>query len=109
MIFKAILRNKNEPGYGQATIPFPIPGSEYDHTIGLLEGMDMTRRGSNPRPPRCERGALPAELRAHMFYFWNVRFCFSFTRNSQSSQSRLCFLHLIEGPLSGGTKKYWTK
>lgn len=41
MIFKAILRNKNEPGYGQATIPFPIPGSEYDHTIGLLEGMDI--------------------------------------------------------------------
>ncbi len=25
-----------------------------------------TRRGSNPRPPRCERGALPAELRAHV-------------------------------------------
>ena len=23
-----------------------------------------TRRGSNPRPPRCERGALPAEPRA---------------------------------------------
>ena len=24
-----------------------------------------TRRGSNPRPQRCERRALPAELRAH--------------------------------------------
>src|SRR5664279_4938402 len=24
-----------------------------------------TRRGSNPRPRRCERRALPAELRAH--------------------------------------------
>src|SRR5229473_2030894 len=24
-----------------------------------------TRRDSNPRPPRCERGALPAELLAH--------------------------------------------
>ena len=24
-----------------------------------------TRRGSNPRPPHCERGALPAELLAH--------------------------------------------
>src|SRR5437867_11861619 len=23
------------------------------------------RRGSNPRPPHCERGALPAELRPH--------------------------------------------
>lgn len=25
-----------------------------------------TRRGSNPRPPRCERGALPAEPRAQI-------------------------------------------
>ena len=24
-----------------------------------------TRGDSNPRPPRCERGALPAELLAH--------------------------------------------
>ena len=28
-----------------------------------------TRRGSNPRPPRCERGALPAEPRAHLYSF----------------------------------------
>src|SRR5713226_8763580 len=26
-----------------------------------------TARGSNPRPPHCERGALPAELAAHSF------------------------------------------
>ena len=26
---------------GQATIPFPIPDSEYDHIIGLLEDMDI--------------------------------------------------------------------
>ena len=26
-----------------------------------------TRRGSNSRPLRCERSALPAELRAHIF------------------------------------------
>ena len=25
-----------------------------------------TRRDSNPRPPRCERGALPTEPRAHL-------------------------------------------
>src|SRR5512143_115416 len=25
-----------------------------------------TRRDSNPRPPHCERGALPAELLAHV-------------------------------------------
>src|SRR5713101_1508546 len=33
-----------------------------------LEVMEMkwwTRGDSNPRPPRCERGALPAELLAH--------------------------------------------
>ena len=23
--------------------------------------------GSNPRPPHCERGALPAELTAHIY------------------------------------------
>ena len=28
-----------------------------------------TRRGSNPRPLRCERSALPAELRAHIGLF----------------------------------------
>jgi hypothetical protein len=26
-----------------------------------------SRRGSNPRPPHCERGALPAELLPHTF------------------------------------------
>src|SRR5262245_53371149 len=28
-----------------------------------------TARGSNPRPPHCERGALPAELAAHFYRF----------------------------------------
>ena len=41
MIFEAILRNNNKPGYGQVTVPFPIPDSEYDHTIALLEDMDI--------------------------------------------------------------------
>jgi hypothetical protein len=30
-----------------------------------LEKSWWRRRGSNPRPPHCERGALPAELRPH--------------------------------------------
>src|SRR3954465_8469366 len=31
-----------------------------------MNGMEWwTRWDSNPRPPRCERGALPAELLAH--------------------------------------------
>ena len=41
MIFKAILSNKAHPELGQATIPLPIRDIEYDHTIGLLEGMDI--------------------------------------------------------------------
>ena len=32
---KAILSNKAHPEYGQATVPFPIPDSEYDHTIEI--------------------------------------------------------------------------
>ena len=31
----------------------------------LFKGSWWTRGDSNPRPPRCERGALPAELLAH--------------------------------------------
>ncbi len=41
MIFKAILSNQAKPGYGQVTIPFPIPDTEYDYTINLLEPMDI--------------------------------------------------------------------
>ena len=41
MNLKAILSNKTHPEFGQATVPFPIPDSEYDHTIGLLEDMGI--------------------------------------------------------------------
>ena len=41
MIFQAILSNKAHPEYGQATIPFPIPDSDYDQTIELLEGLSI--------------------------------------------------------------------
>ena len=41
MIFKATLTNKAHPEYGQATIPFPIPGDQYDHTIELLDGLGI--------------------------------------------------------------------
>ena len=41
MIFKAILSNKAHPELGQATIPFPVPDSEYDYTIALLEDMGI--------------------------------------------------------------------
>jgi hypothetical protein len=35
--------------------------ARYGHDFGSW----WTWGGSNPRPPRCERGALPAELHAH--------------------------------------------
>ena len=38
-VIKAVLSNPRHPEYGQTTIPFPIPDSEYDHTIELLEAM----------------------------------------------------------------------
>lgn len=41
MIFKAVLSNKAHPEYGVATIPFPIPDDQYDHTIDLLHGIDI--------------------------------------------------------------------
>ena len=39
MIFKAILSNGAHPEYGVATIPFPVPSNQYNHTIELLEAM----------------------------------------------------------------------
>ena len=41
MIFQAVVSNKAHPEYGQATIPLPIPDSEYDHTIELLDGLGI--------------------------------------------------------------------
>lgn len=41
MTMKAILSNKAKPELGQATVPFPIPDSEYDHAIELLGDMGI--------------------------------------------------------------------
>ena len=41
MIFQAVVSNKAHPEHGQSTIPFPIPNSDYDQTIELLEGQTM--------------------------------------------------------------------
>ena len=57
MIFKAILSNKAKPGYGQVTIPFPIPDNEYDHTINLLEPMGI----GSPTAQDCRVEALDSE------------------------------------------------
>ena len=41
MIFKAVVSSKAHPDYGAVSIPFPIPDSEYDYTIGILEDMGI--------------------------------------------------------------------
>ena len=41
MIFKATLSGQASPGYGQATIPFPIPDSDYDLVIRMLEDIGV--------------------------------------------------------------------
>ena len=41
MIMKAEVSSKAHPEYGQATIPLPIPNSQYDSIIDLLEAMDI--------------------------------------------------------------------
>ena len=38
---KAVLSNAQHPEYGQATISFPVPRKEYDHTMELLEGLGI--------------------------------------------------------------------
>lgn len=41
MQFHAILSNPAHPEYGVATIPFPLPREEYDHSIGLLSALEI--------------------------------------------------------------------
>lgn len=41
MIFKAALYNRECMEYGCATIPFPIPRSEYEKTMEMLRGLDI--------------------------------------------------------------------
>src|SRR5881296_2322290 len=52
------------PGCGTAIV-FGWPGADLPAGKGAWVPGWWTARGSNPRPPRCERGALPAELLAH--------------------------------------------
>ena len=41
MIFKATLSGQASPGYGQATLHFPIPDSDYDLVIRMLEDIGV--------------------------------------------------------------------
>ena len=57
MIMKAEVSSKAHPEYGQATIPFPIPDSDYDHTIELLEDMGI----GSPTAQDCRVDGLVSE------------------------------------------------
>lgn len=57
MILKAILSNRTHPKYGQATIPLPIPDSEYDHTITLLEAIEI----GSPTARDCRADQLDSD------------------------------------------------
>ena len=41
MKLQGIIRNSGHPEYGTVTVPFPIPGDEYEHVLGLLEAMEI--------------------------------------------------------------------
>ena len=41
MQFQAILSNPAHPEYGVATIPFPLPMKEYDHSMEVLEALEI--------------------------------------------------------------------
>ena len=41
MQFQAILSNPDHPEYGVATIPFPLPMKEYDHSVEVLEALEI--------------------------------------------------------------------
>lgn len=41
MQFQAILSNPAHPEYGVATIPFPLPMEEYNHSMEVLEALEI--------------------------------------------------------------------
>ena len=73
-----------------------------------------TRRGSNSRPLRCERSALPAELRARMYIFHiALRFSLFFIAKSRrkihlnSREFPLKRVFCILLPSKSNTSKRW--
>ena len=41
MIFSAVIRNKDHPEYGEATIPFPVKTEDYDEMMGMMEQLEV--------------------------------------------------------------------
>ncbi len=40
-MIKAVLSNALHPEYGQVTVPFAVPDEEYDHTVEMLESLEI--------------------------------------------------------------------
>lgn len=41
MMFSAVIRNKDHPEYGEATIPFPVKTEDYDEMMGMMEQLEI--------------------------------------------------------------------
>lgn len=41
MILHAVIRNKDHPEYGEATIPFPVKTEDYDEIMGMMEQLEI--------------------------------------------------------------------
>ena len=41
MIFSAVIRNKDHPEYGEATIPFPVKTEDYDEMMSMMEQLEI--------------------------------------------------------------------
>lgn len=41
MILRAVIRNKDHPEYGEATIPFPVKNEDYDEIMGMMEQLEI--------------------------------------------------------------------
>lgn len=40
-MFSAVIRNKDHPEYGEATIPFPVKTEDYDEMMGMMEQLEI--------------------------------------------------------------------
>ncbi len=40
-ILNAVIRNKDHPEYGEATIPFPVKTEDYDEIMGMMEQLEI--------------------------------------------------------------------
>ena len=64
------------------------------HVAAFVEFEWWTRGDSNPRPPRCERGALPTELLAHVLLSYQKKItCTSLPQRRENQ--KLCLYQFL--------------